>query len=106
MLTPPTADAEVVSPKGGLMSVPAIAIRMHRDHRMDTYSEKYGSEQATHVGLFLSDQPAPYIATLGWFSRADAKDGPVYLDEFGENIPELGANPPKGPFNKADLLAI
>jgi tetratricopeptide (TPR) repeat protein len=100
------AAADSVTGKNGLLSVPAIAVRFQRDHRMDIYPEKYGSDQATHVGLFLSDQSVPYMATLGWFSIAQTKDGASYLDEFGERIPELGEKATRTAYNKADLLAV
>jgi tetratricopeptide (TPR) repeat protein len=105
LLLPVDAGAEGVPNLSGIMSVPGIAVRMQRDHRVDSYTEKYGNEQSHHVGLFLSDQSVPYIVTLGWFTRIQGKDGPTYIDEFSERLPD-GSEKGKSTLNKADLACI
>lgn len=99
--------AEKETLKEKILKCEPIKFRMAKDKRICSGKETYNGENAIHIYLNFSDQPVPYVVTLGWFVFLPARAGDVkLLDEFGERIP-LPYFPETRPgFNKADLMAI
>ncbi|MBX9670399.1 MAG: tetratricopeptide repeat protein [Candidatus Obscuribacterales bacterium] len=57
----------------------AVRARMEKDHRIRIGEEAFKGERKAHIYLYLSEQPLPYMVSLGWFSlkKQDAKSQPA-----------------------------
>lgn len=103
-LSAPPAPAQQTSP---LQNFEPVRLRMQKDNRLSMSEESFNGEKTIHIYLSLSDQPTPYLFTLGWFVAIEGKkEGIKVLDEFGERIPLPYFKPERKNFNKADLLSI
>lgn len=57
--------------KSKVAACPAVRIRIDKDHRVRLSEENYKGEKRVHVYAYLSEQPLPYMVSLGWFNTRD-----------------------------------
>lgn len=50
---------------------PAVRTRIEKEHRIRLSEENFRGEKRVHVYLFMSEQPLPYVLSLGWFNTRE-----------------------------------
>lgn len=50
---------------------PSVRIRIDKDHRVRLSEEKYKGQKRIHIYAYLSEQPLPYMISLGWFNTRE-----------------------------------
>lgn len=73
----------------------AIRLRMERDHRIRIRECEYKEMKRAQVFLYLSEQPLPFVISLGWFAIRDASDMAPEQPEKGGFGSFLKKAPPK-----------
>lgn len=80
--TSPTAPSSKASDLKTKVAVcPAVRIRIDKDHRVRLAEETYKGEKRVHIYAYLSEQPLPYMMTLGWFTTREEGEQPSTPDK-------------------------
>lgn len=67
----PTAAKRPTDLRSLVAMCAAIRFRIDRDHRIRMREEIYKGEKRVHIYLFMSEQPLPYVVSLGWFTARE-----------------------------------